>query len=98
MAAYLIANLTITDPVRFEEYRRQVSKVIANAGGFYLIRGGEVTVLEGDPGLQRLVVVEFSDVEAVRSFYDSDEYRPLLALRQSAATGSVAIVDGFSKG
>ncbi len=96
MAAYLLANITVTDPARFAEYGRQVAPMIAAFGGTYRVRGGAVTAVEGDPGLRRVVIVEFPDMAKLRAFYDSPEYAPLIALRQSAATGDVAFVEGYT--
>jgi uncharacterized protein (DUF1330 family) len=42
VAGYLIANIEVTDPAKFEEYRQKVAPLIAQFGGRYLIRGGEV--------------------------------------------------------
>jgi uncharacterized protein (DUF1330 family) len=96
MAAYLVANLQITDPEKFAEYRDRVAPVIAHHGGNYLIRGGAVTALEGDPALHRVVVIAFPDMAALRGFYDSADYAPLIRLRQSASTGTVAIIEGYA--
>ena len=97
MPAYLIANIKVTDPVRFGEYRDKVAPMIARFGGRYLIRGGEVTPVEGDPRLERVVVLEFPSMEKLRAFYDSADYAPLIALRQSAAEGTVALVEGYAE-
>jgi uncharacterized protein (DUF1330 family) len=96
MAAYLIANLTVHDPERFEQYRAAVPAVIAAHGGRYLIRGGAVSVVEGTPGLNRVVVLEFPTMAAARGFYDSPDYAPLLALRLSCASGDAAFVEGVA--
>jgi uncharacterized protein (DUF1330 family) len=96
MPAYLIANIQVTDPARFAEYRDKVAPMIARFGGRYVIRGGAVTPVEGDPGLDRVVVLEFADMAALRRFYDSEEYAPLIRLRQSASTGDVALVEGYT--
>ena len=63
MSAYLIANIDVHDPATFETYRQQVPPVIASFGGRYLVRGGEVLPVEGDPGLKRVVVLEFPSFE-----------------------------------
>lgn len=94
MAAYLIANIRVTDPAKFAEYRDKVAPMIARYGGRYLIRGGAVTPVEGTPGLDRVVVLEFTDMTALQRFYHSADYAPLIALRQSASTGDVALVEG----
>ncbi len=96
MAVYLLANLTVRDAQKFEAYRQAVPAVIARFGGRYLVRGGTVEVREGEPGLDRVVIVEFPDMAAARAFYDSPDYAPLLALRCAAADGTLAFIEGVS--
>jgi len=40
MSAYVIAEIEITDPAAYEEYRKQVPAVIAKYGGRFTVRGG----------------------------------------------------------
>jgi uncharacterized protein (DUF1330 family) len=80
MAGYLIANIDVKDPSKFEEYRQQVAPAIKKFGGRYLVRGGDLRRLDGDAPLNRLVVVEFPTVEVAQRFYDSAEYQPILKL------------------
>jgi|SRR5579864_5287759 len=94
MAAYLIATIQVTDSTVYEEYRNRVPAVIAAYGGRYLVRGGPVEQLEGDANPQRVVVLEFSSMERLRAFYDSADYRPLIALRQRSARSSLFAVEG----
>ena len=94
MAAYLLANLVVRDAQKFEAYRQAVPAMIARFGGRYLVRGGIVETKEGEPGLDRVVVLEFPDMAAARAFYDSPDYAPLLALRLAAADGTLALVEG----
>lgn len=95
MAAYLIANITVTDPVAFAAYGAEVPAVIARHGGRYLVRGGKVEAKEGEPGLARVVVVEFPTMQAAQDFYHSPDYAPLIAMRSSATVGSLALVEGY---
>jgi uncharacterized protein (DUF1330 family) len=96
MAAYLIANITVTDPAGFEAYRQAVPAVIARFGGRYLVRGGAVEAKEGAPALNRVVILEFPDMATARAFYDSADYAPLLAMRLASTTGSLALVEGMA--
>ncbi len=96
MPAYLIANIDVTDPVLFEQYRAQVPAVIAQYGGRYAVRGGTVSVVEGTSPFKRLVVLEFADMAALKAFYHSAEYAPLIALRQRASSGDVVLVEGYA--
>jgi len=97
MPAYLIAEHTITDPVKFEEYRVRVGPLIAKHGGRYITRGGSHVVLEKDnavwqPG--RVVIVEFPDIAALNAWYASPEYQPLIALRQASAKDMLITLEG----
>jgi uncharacterized protein (DUF1330 family) len=96
MAAYLIGNITVTDPERFPAYRERVPAVIAQYGGRYLVRAGAVHPLEGELGIDRFVVLEFPSLEAARRFYDSPEYAPLLKLRKETTRSHVAFVEGYA--
>lgn len=94
MAAYVIADIELTDPVAFEAYRERVPATIAQYGGRYLVRGGRHETLEGSWRPHRLVVLEFPSLEAARRWYDSPEYREPKALRQRASRGHVVLVEG----
>ena len=97
MAGYLIANIEVKDPAKFEEYRQKVVPVIKKFGGRYLVRGGDVRRLEGNLPLKRVVVLEFPTVEAAQRFYDSAEYRPILNLRLASTQSDVMVVQGYSE-
>ena len=96
MPAYLIVNITVHDRAAFEAYRERAPSVIAAHGGHYLVRGGPVEVMEGEPGLNRVVVLEFPTLEAARGFCHSADYAPLVALRRAASTAHIALVDGVA--
>ena len=96
MTAYLIANIDVTDPAGFERYRAAVPSVIAAHGGRYLVRGGALAAVEGSLPLKRLVVLEFPSMAALQAFYDSPDYRPLLALRLASTRSDVVLVEGYA--
>ncbi len=94
MAGYVIADVDVTDPVLFAEYRKLVSATVEQYGGKYLARGGESVVVEGDWTPSRTVVIEFESFERAKAWYHSDEYAPALKMRLDSANSSVIIVDG----
>lgn len=94
MAAYVLAQLSISDPVTFQRYREKVAPLIERFGGRYIVRGGEVSPLEGQLADSRLVIIEFADRDAAMRWYHSEEYQEILPLRLNAASGSAVIVDG----
>lgn len=94
MAAYVIASIDVTDPDLYAEYRAQVPATIEQYGGRFVVRGGDKEVLEGSWDPPRIVVLEFPDADAARRWHSSEEYAPLIELRQRASNGHLVLVDG----
>lgn len=95
MAAYVIAEVEITEPKTFQEYAKGVPGTIAAYGGKYLVRGGAVESKEGNWSPKRLVILEFASMNQARNWYHSPEYKPLLELRLKSATTKVLFVEGL---
>ena len=95
MTAYWIGEHVIKDSGKFEDYLRKAVPIIARFGGRYLTRVGAHDVLDGDWRPNRVVIIEFPDMKAIRSLYGSPEYQPLIALRRSAATDVIIAVEGI---
>ena len=93
-SAYVIANVRVTDPVQYEEYRKFSSVAMQAHGAEVCVRGGEVQVMEGDWQPERLVVLKFPSVEKARGFYDSFEYKRAKQAREGAAIMRLVIVEG----
>jgi uncharacterized protein (DUF1330 family) len=92
--AHVIVDMQITDPQRYESYRRLAGPAVEAAGGRYLARGGATEVLEGDRVPNRVVILEFPDLDAARAWYDSPQYVEARGAREGAATGSFIAVEG----
>ncbi len=69
MSTYLIVDITVHNPEMFKEYARKAQPFVEKHSGVYLVRGGEVQILEGTWSPQRLVVVEFPDKESAKEFW-----------------------------
>ena len=95
MAAYVIADVDVTDPAAYEGYRQAVGATIAAHGGRYLVRGGATAVVEGNWRPKRLVILEFPTLDRAREWYASTAYAPLLALRGRAAVSNVVFTEGL---
>jgi uncharacterized protein (DUF1330 family) len=94
MPAYIIADIQVTDPVAYDDYRPLAAASIARFGGRFIVRGGKVDLLEGEPQPERIVVIEFPDADTARRWYQSEEYRTALKIRQAASRGRVLLVEG----
>ena len=94
MSVYAIVEIEVTDPELYELYRQRVPPIVARYGGEYLVRGGAVTVQEGDWEPKRVVVLRFPDRSAAQAFFDGPDYAPVKAIRFQSARSRTIIVDG----
>jgi uncharacterized protein (DUF1330 family) len=94
MKAYAIAAETVKDQTMFDRYRSVVPETLTAFGGQFLVRGGNLTVLEGEWPHPRLVIIEFPSRAAAEGWYRSAEYQKVISLRLNSAVGNLIIVDG----
>jgi uncharacterized protein (DUF1330 family) len=97
MPAYVVIETDINDPQQYERYKAASPDAVHSGGGSFLVRGGELAVLEGDWDPSRLVILEFPDLDAVKRWYDSPEYVEARKLREGAANLRMVAVQGLDK-
>lgn len=95
MPAYLIAEITVIDPVGYEKYRAKVGTSLSNYNAKFLVRGGTIENLEGGWSPQRLVMCEFPDMKTIREWYASEEYQEIKKLRDDTAAFNIVSVSGI---
>ena len=95
MPAYVIVETDISDHEQYEQYKAASPGAVASGGGSFVVRGGELAVLEGDWEPSRLVILEFEDLEAAKRWYDSPEYQEAKKLREGAANLRMVAVQGI---
>jgi uncharacterized protein (DUF1330 family) len=94
MAAYALAHLR-TPQINAEvlEYIEQIQATLDPFGGRFIVHGATVEVIEGSwPGT--VVILEFPDADAARTWYASPAYQKILPLRTNNIDGDTIIVDG----
>lgn len=96
MAAYVIVEMTVTDPVRIEDYRKQAGASVAAYGGKFVVRGGKIDPLEGDWNPQRIVVLEFATADQAKKWWTSPEYRAACEIRNRSAKTRMILVEGVA--
>jgi uncharacterized protein (DUF1330 family) len=96
VAAYVIYQGEVLDAKLYDEYRTRAAASILAAGGEYLVRGGDVEVLEGEAPAGRTVVVRFPSIEAALDWYRSDEYTEIRKIRKGAARARMYVVEGVA--
>lgn len=94
MPAYVVVDCEVTDPAKYEDYKKLAPEAIAKHGGRYLARGGQTAMLEGDWRPNRIVILEFPSLEAARRFYTSVEYTAARRARAGAAKMDIIAVEG----
>lgn len=94
MKAYVIVEVSITDKIQYEEYKKLTPAAIAAFDGHFLVRGGKTETLEGDWQPERMVVVEFPSVDKARAWWHSDQYSKAKIIRQQSAHTKMLIVEG----
>lgn len=94
MAAYVIVDIEIADPVLYEEYKRLAAPTVEAFGGRYIVRGGRTDTLEGGWHPDRLVVLEFPSLERAQAWWSSPEYGRARAVRNACARAEMVAVEG----
>lgn len=94
MKTYLIVEVSITDKIIYEEYKKLTPAAIAAFDGKFIVRGGRTETLEGDWQPERMVVVEFPSVEKARAWWHSDQYAAAKAIRQQSAHTKMLLIEG----
>jgi len=94
MSAFLIVEIEVHDEQTYAIYRARIDANVAAAGGTYLVRGGELEILEGNWHPKRVVVIRFDSGEAARRWWSGPGYSDLKAMRHRSATTNMILVEG----
>ncbi len=93
-SAYVIADVDVTNPQQYEEYKKLSSIAMKVHNAEVCVRGGKVDVIEGDWTPSRVVILKFPSTEKARAFYDSPEYQAAKKARQGAAVMRMVLIEG----
>lgn len=95
MPAYVIVEIEVTDPIKYEDYKQQASATVRKYGGKYIVRGGKTEVLEGNWQPKRIVILEFPSMDRAKEWLNCEEYREPRKLRHKTAKTNMLLIDGF---
>lgn len=95
MTAYVIVDIKVNDPVRYEEYKRLAAPTVEMYGGRYIARGGRTEVLEGDWKPSRLVILQFENIEQAKNWLNSPVYGEVKSIRHKTADSKMVVVEGI---
>lgn len=94
MSAYIIVDIVVHDPERYEEYKCLAAPTVGRYEGRYVVRGGHAEPLEGAWSPNRVVVLEFPSLVRAKEWWNSPEYAPAKSLRQEIASSEMIVVEG----
>ena len=94
MAAYVIVEIDVVDPVGYEEYKKLAGATVLKYGGKYIMRGGDTEVLEGNWKPKRIVVLEFESMQRAKDWLNCEEYSEPRKMRHRTAKTNMLLVDG----
>lgn len=92
--AYVVVDVHITDPQRYEAYKTLTPASLVPYEGKFVVRGGEAETLEGAWTPGRFVILEFPSLQQAKAWWSSPEYAPAKAIRQSASSTQMIVVEG----
>lgn len=96
MSAFVIAEiLEVSDAAGMKQYAERAKPTIEQYGGRYRTLRGKMEVMEGDWRPAPLVIIEFPSLEHAHAWYDSPEYRPLIARRKAVSRTNFVFVEGL---
>jgi uncharacterized protein (DUF1330 family) len=91
---YVIAEVEIKDPTTLKKYGEKAPQIVASFNGHYVVRGGDVQALEGEPPKGYIVVIGFDSVQKAREWYDSPAYAAIRPFRQNSTKSRLFIIEG----
>lgn len=94
MSAYVIVEIEVTDAAMYEHVKEQTPPIVAQYGGEYLVRGGEVHVAHGDWQPKRLVILRFPSPQQARTWEESPEYIAVKEIRAKCARVNMVMIEG----
>ncbi|SEF50234.1 DUF1330 domain-containing protein [Bosea lathyri] len=90
---YVIGRAKVTDATKWAVYAARSSEVMKIYGGTPIVRGGQMTVAEGE-GRARNIIIEFADFQSAKAYAASPEYAEARKLREGAGEIDLVVVEG----
>ncbi|MFK7829705.1 MAG: DUF1330 domain-containing protein [Congregibacter sp.] len=98
-SALLVFLVDISDREKLmDQYVPKAPKIVARYGGKFLVSSAQwaTELLEGDHPSESIVVVEFPSADALRAFWNDEEYKVLSEIRKSTGKWSVIEILPFT--
>jgi uncharacterized protein (DUF1330 family) len=97
--AYIVTEVEVTgDREAFQrDYAAHAQATVDPFGGHYLVRGGKVVGVEGEPPKGRIVISVFDSFEKAQAWRNSPAYMKIVTVREREAKSRQYIVGGVGE-
>ena len=89
MSILIVAQLKFKDRERYNRYQARFADVFRKFSGRLVVADEHPTVLEGQDGPDKIVILEFPDEVAALEFHNSAEYQEISIDRKAGADALV---------
>ena len=96
MPVYVVAQITITDRTRYEQYQAGFLPVFAKYRGELLAVDESPRVVEGEWPCTRTVLIKFPDDAEAERWYSSPEYQEIAKHRHAGGQTNAVLVTGIA--
>lgn len=97
MSYYFIAQIKINDVNEYQKYIDKAGSIFKKYKGKYLAIDNEPIILEGNWDYTRTVLITFESKNDFDDWYNSDEYKNIIAHRLRAADCDTILVKALVK-
>lgn len=95
MSVYLIIEIVVKNREMYSQYVEKVPEIVEKYGGRYSIGGGTVTPVAGNWNPERLILIEFENIDQIQKCFHSPEYLQIAPLREQSTKSRSIIVEGL---
>jgi uncharacterized protein (DUF1330 family) len=94
---YSVAEVDIVDQATYSTYVPKAQAAIKAAGGRFLVAGGKITPVEGEPPKSRVVIQQWDSLEKYQGYRNSAAFKELLPLREKVAKWRTFVVEAVTQ-
>jgi len=91
-AAYIVAEVDLTDQATYQKYIDGATPIVKKFGGHFLSRGNTIEEFAGAPP-KRVAIYEFPNLKQAEGYRDSPEYKAIVKFRDGGSKYRAFIVD-----
>ena len=97
MPGFYIAEINVKNQDAYmKEFVPAAVKALQDAGGKFVVRGGNIVVTQGTPPAARIVVLQFASIDKAQGWWNSQGQKEAQVIGDKYATFRSYIVEGLA--